>query len=71
MLTLCQCITHSLRVEQKTTIQSMTAVGFEPTQIALVELESTPLDHSGKLSIKPECDTTRFNSCQSDATTLP
>ena len=49
MLTLCQCITHSLRVEQKTTIQSMTAVGFEPTQIALVELESTPLDHSGKL----------------------
>ena len=29
----------------------MTAVGFEPTQLALVELESTPLDHSGKLSI--------------------
>ena len=29
---------------------SMTAVGFEPTQLALVELESTPLDHSGKLS---------------------
>ncbi len=28
----------------------MTAVGFEPTQLALVELESTPLDHSGKLS---------------------
>ena len=28
----------------------VTAVGFEPTQIALVELESTPLDHSGKLS---------------------
>ena len=24
----------------------MTAVGFEPTQLALVELESTPLDHS-------------------------
>ena len=28
----------------------VTAVGFEPTQLALVELESTPLDHSGKLS---------------------
>ena len=28
----------------------MTAVGFEPAQIALVELESTPLDHSGKVS---------------------
>jgi hypothetical protein len=29
----------------------MTAVAFEPTQLALVELESTPLDHSGKLSL--------------------
>ena len=29
----------------------MTAVGFEPTQLALVELESTPLDHPGKLSM--------------------
>ena len=29
----------------------MTAVGFEPTQLSLVELESTPLDHSGKLSV--------------------
>ena len=29
----------------------MTPVGFEPTQLALVELESTPLDHSGKVSI--------------------
>mgnify|MGYP006975929444 CR=1 FL=1 len=28
----------------------MTPVGSEPTQLALVELESTPLDHSGKLS---------------------
>ena len=27
----------------------MTAVGFEHTQLAPVELESTPLDHSGKL----------------------
>ena len=25
-------------------------MGFEPTQLALVELESAPLDHSGKLS---------------------
>ncbi len=25
-------------------------MGFEPTQLALVELEPTPLDHSGKLS---------------------
>ena len=25
-------------------------MGFEPTQLALVELESTPLDHSGKVS---------------------
>ena len=30
--------------------KNLTAVGFEPTQLALVELESTPLDHSGKLS---------------------
>ena len=29
---------------------NLTAVGFEPTQLALVELESTPLDHSGKVS---------------------
>ena len=25
-------------------------MGFEPTQLALVELESTPLDHSSKVS---------------------
>ena len=34
-------------------IAKLTAVGFEPTQLALVELESTPLDHSGKLSLGP------------------
>ena len=34
----------------------MTAVGFEPTQLALVELESTPLDHSGKVSMLMICD---------------
>ncbi len=28
----------------------LTPVGFEPTQPARVELESTPLDHSGKVS---------------------
>ena len=32
----------------------LTPVGFEPTQLALVELESTPLDHSGKLSSMDE-----------------
>ena len=32
-------------------VNKMTAVGFEPTQLALVELESTPLDYSGKLSL--------------------
>ena len=31
-------------------IGKVTPVGFEPTQLALVELESTPLDHSGKVS---------------------
>ena len=30
--------------------QGLTAVGFEPTQLALVGLESTSLDHSDKLS---------------------
>ena len=34
-----------------TTLSKMTPVGFEPTQLALVELESTPLDHSGKVSL--------------------
>ena len=30
-------------------------MGFEPTQLALVELESRPLDHSGKVSlVNPE-----------------
>ena len=41
----------SARVAQRKKVISwaMTAVGFEPTQLALVELESTPLDHSGKV----------------------
>ena len=34
----------------------MTPVGFEPTQLALVELESTPSDHSGKVSMLKICD---------------
>ena len=38
------CYLYGLRWVQ------MTPVGFEPTQLALVELESTPLDHSGKVS---------------------
>ena len=29
----------------------LTPVGFEPAQLALVELESIPLDHSGKVSM--------------------
>lgn len=33
----------------------MTAVGFEPTHLSIVELESTPLDHSGKLSLAEGC----------------
>jgi hypothetical protein len=36
--------------QRKETDKTMTPVGFEPTQLALVELESTPLDHSGKVS---------------------
>ena len=39
---------------------TLTAVGFEPTQLALVELESTPLDHSGKLS----CSAARSRSME-------
>ena len=38
------------RRQRKTTDKTMTPVGFEPMQLALVELESTPLDHSGKVS---------------------
>ena len=30
---------------------TMTAVGFEPTHPKIVELESTALDHSAKLSV--------------------
>ena len=33
------------------TCKKMTAVGFEPTQLALVELESAPVDHLCKLSL--------------------
>jgi hypothetical protein len=39
-------------------MRKMTPVGFEPTQLALVELESTPLDHSGKVST----DTSRYQN---------
>ena len=34
----------------------MTPAGSEPAQLALVELESTPLDHSGKLSLMHHAD---------------
>ena len=42
-----------LQAYRRITDINLTAMGFEPMQIALVELESTPLDHSGKLS---DCD---------------
>ena len=42
----------------------MTAVGFEPTQLALVELEFTPLDHSGKLSmVSARCGSPNVKHC--------
>ena len=41
--------------------EEMTPVGFEPTQLALVELESTPLDHSGKVSMPKEARATEKN----------
>ena len=48
----------------KTLKPEMTAVGFEPTQLALVELESTPLDHSGKLSVPdPGCRFVKRANC--------
>ena len=40
---------HTMENSQRC-CREMTPVGFEPTQLALVELESTPLDHSGKVS---------------------
>ena len=40
----------------------MTPVGFEPTQLALVELESTPLDHSGKVSLLMIYDSSAMRS---------
>ena len=39
-----------LELNKRCHLENLTAVGFEPTQLALVELESTPLDHLGKLS---------------------
>ena len=38
-------------------------MGFEPTQLALVELESNPLDHSGKLSSEIVYLQTRHRQC--------
>ena len=35
---------------RKATNQTMTPVGFDPSQLALVELESATLGHSGKVS---------------------
>ena len=39
------------RTFENSDFPKMTPVGFEPTQLALVELESNPLDHSGKVSL--------------------
>ena len=39
------------RLTLRTVPKLMTPVGFGPTQLALVELESTPSDHSGKVSM--------------------
>ena len=47
----CVCRHHFCGHHCRATPNNLTAVGFEPTQLALVELESTPLDHSGKLSL--------------------
>ena len=45
----------------------MTPVGFEPKQLALVELESTPLDHSGKVSMKYMMLSLQFVTCRGKA----
>ena len=44
----CFCHTHTHLWADRSS--KLTAVGFEPTQLSLVELKSTPLDNSGKLS---------------------
>ena len=49
----------------------VTAVGFEPTQLALVELESTPLDHSGKLSLTASVTYVLPRECVATALPLP
>ena len=38
------------RIMAQRAVNKLTPLGFEPTQLALAELESTPLDHSGKVS---------------------
>ena len=43
---------YSLLASPTSFMLHVTPVGFEPTQLALVELESTPLDHSGKVSMR-------------------
>ena len=46
----------------------MTPVGFEPAQLALVELESIPLDHSGKVAaMSPLSIDVFYNSAQIEA----
>ena len=45
------------RLTLRTVPMLMTPVGFEPAQLALVELESTPLGHSGNVSLRPQLRT--------------
>ena len=42
--------------------REVTPVGFEPTQLALVELESTSLDHSGKVSMVTQSQADRWRT---------
>ena len=58
--TILACI-HECNDSETHCVPALTPVGFEPTQLALVELESTPLDHSGKVSC--QAAETRQNTC--------
>ena len=45
------------RFTLRTVSMLMTPAGSEPTQLTLVELESTALDHSGNVSLRPKLRT--------------
>ena len=44
-------VSQRARAGQQKHCTKQAAVGFEPTQLALVGLESTPLGHPGELSL--------------------